>query len=181
MVQEFNTIKILSLRNIEEIDDIGPVQENTEDLHLQTSNYIFNANISAVKNLETYNACVSCKGRVEPLTPPGGHCSRRDYGMFQRIDRCSTWVSAQLYIEHGNDKDKKSIYLWAFGATVGRLAGNIPPEEVNTHQLVMRPTFDSIKFDEVNSLNPDQRPNYWLKSDFRMTDFMLDIVNEADI
>lgn len=90
MVQEFNTIKILSLRNIEEIDDIGPVQENTEDLHLQTSNYIFNANISAVKNLETYNACVSCKGRVEPLTPPGGHCSRRDYGMFQRIDRCST-------------------------------------------------------------------------------------------
>lgn len=48
---------------------------------------------------------------------------------------------SQLFIEHG-DTDKKSIYLWGFGPT--KLAGNIPPDEVNACNLILRPTFDTI-------------------------------------
>ena len=150
MIRDFNMTKNLTLRrqgsNIEEVADIGPVQENTEHIKLAQSNHIFNADIVAVKQLETFSACVSCKGRVEPLTPPGGRCSRKDCGMFQRIDKCSTQVSAQLFITHG-DADKKSIYLWAFGPTFCKLAGNIPPDEVSARHLILRPTFDIINFE----------------------------------
>ena len=92
MIQDFNMTKNLMLHrqgsNIE-VADIGPVQEHTQHLKLENSNHILNADIIAVKQLESFSTCVSCKGRVEPLTPPGGHCSRKDCGMFQRIDRCS--------------------------------------------------------------------------------------------
>ena len=55
--------------------------------------------------------------------------------MFQRIDRCPIQVFAQLFIEH-DDTDKKSIYLWAFGPTLCKLAGNISPDEVNARHLI---------------------------------------------
>ena len=129
-----------------EVADIGPVQENSEHLKLENSNHIFNADIIAVKQLETFNAYVSCKGRVKPLTPPGGCCSRKDCGTFQRIDRCSTQVSAQLFIEHG-DTDNKSIYLWGFGPTLCKPAVNISPVKIHASHLILRPTFDIIKFD----------------------------------
>ena len=149
-IREFNMTKSLSLcrqgSDIEQIPDIGPVQENTEDLKAQTPDYIFKADIIAVKQLETFSACINCKGRVEPLTPPGGRCSRKDCGMFQRIDKCSTQVSAQLFIEHGVT-DKKSIYLWAFGPTLCKLAGNVSPDKVNAPHLILRPTFHVIKFE----------------------------------
>ena len=58
--------------SIEEIDDIGTVQKNTEGRELQTLDSIFNADIIAVKQLGSFSACVSCKARVDPLTPPGG-------------------------------------------------------------------------------------------------------------
>ena len=151
MVREFNMMKSLSLCRqgsiIEEIDDIGTVQEDTpEHLKVQTTDCIENADIIAVKQLGSYSACVSCKGRVDPLTPPGGRCSRRECGMFQRIDKCTTQVSAQLFIEHGVTGNKKSTLLWAFGPTVGNLAGNIPPDQVTARHLILRPTFDLIKF-----------------------------------
>ena len=57
-------------------------------------------------------------------------------------------MSAQLFIEH-DDTDKKSIYLWAFGPTLCKLAGNISLDEVNAHHLILRPTFDAIRFDNT--------------------------------
>ena len=66
--------------------------------------------------------------------------------MFQRIDRCSTQVSTQLYIQYG--EAKKSITLWAYGAMVGKLVGKSSSEEVTLRDLVLRsPTVKSINFD----------------------------------
>ena len=33
------------------------------------------------------------------------------------------------------------MYLWAFGHTLCKLAGNIPQDEVNIHHFIPRPTF----------------------------------------
>ena len=102
MIQEFNMTKDLKLRrqgsNTEDFVDIGSVQENSKHLKLENSNHFFSADIIAVKQLETSSVYICCNDRVEPLTLPNGHCSRKDCGMFQRIDRCSTQVSAQIFI-----------------------------------------------------------------------------------
>ena len=49
MIQDFNMTKNLTLcrqdSNIEELDDTGPVQENTEHLYLEKSNYILELNL----------------------------------------------------------------------------------------------------------------------------------------
>ena len=97
---------------------------------------IFEADIVAVKQLGSFSACASCKGRVEPLTPPGGRCFSSDCGMYQCIDKCSAQVSALLYFQHGITKESTSP--WAYGAMVGKLTGKSLPEEgilFFTHQV----------------------------------------------
>ena len=78
--------------------------------------------------------------------------------MFQRIDKCTTQVSAQLLIEHGIVGNKQSTLLWAFGPTVGDLAGNIPPDQVTARHLILRPTFNQIEFekDVITKFAPNQ-------------------------
>ena len=41
----------------------------------------------------------------------------------------------------------QSTYLWAFGPTLCKLAGNIPLDGVNVHHLILRPTFDIINLE----------------------------------
>ena len=75
--------------------------------------------------------------------------------MFQRIDKCTTQVSAQLFIEHGVVGNKKSTLLWAFGPTVGDLAGKI---QVTARHLILRPMFNRIEFekDVITKFAPNQ-------------------------
>ena len=143
VVREYNMKKSLSLSrqgsSIESVPDIGKVAKDDEVSDSEVIECISEAEIVAVKQLGSFNACLSCKGRVEPLTPPGGRCSRSECGMFQRIDRCNTQVSALLYIQHGKSKEFKS--LWAYGAMVGKLAGKSCKEScslltnIQVHQL----------------------------------------------
>ncbi len=128
------------------ISDIGKVAECDDICDSDTMKNIVEAEIVGVKQLGSFNACLNCKGIVEPLTPPGGRCSRSECGIFQRIDRCIIQVSTLLCIQHG--KEKESITLWAYGATVGKLAGKSSPEEVTAKDLVLRsPRFESITYD----------------------------------
>jgi len=115
-------------------------------IHLFLQLGYFGLDIIAVKQLESFNACVNCKARVEPQTPPGGRCSKKECDMFQRIGKCSTQVSAQLLIHHG-DSNKQSIHLWAFGPTLCKLAGNVSPIEVDPRVLILRPTFYVSRFE----------------------------------
>ena len=85
---------------------------------------------------------MKCKGRVEPLTPPNGRCSRSECGIFQRLDKCSVQVSAKLYFQHGETKEPKSLF--AFGAMVAKLAGN---EDVSMEELLSQPMFQTVDFD----------------------------------
>ena len=97
LVRDYNMKKSLSLSRqgskVESVTDIGEVAEDDKLSDSEVIDCISEADIVGVTQLGSFNACVSCKGRVEPLTPPGGRCSRSEGGMFQRIDRCSTQVS----------------------------------------------------------------------------------------
>ena len=140
-VREHNMIKSLTLSKqgsaIEEVADIGPVHENSEILDQQTGNTYFNV---AVKQLESFNACVRGKGRVEPLTPPGGHCSRRGCGMFQRIDWCIVQVAAHLITEYEEASQKKIPFSISIWANIGKSCWTIQPTEVTAHKLDHYPT-----------------------------------------
>ena len=57
-----------------------------------------NVTIIGVPNLDIYKACLQCKARVEPLTPPLGRCSRGDYHMLQRYDIYGVNTAAKLFL-----------------------------------------------------------------------------------
>lgn len=146
LVREYNMKKSLSLSrydsNVESVPDIG---EDNEVFDSEMTDSIYEADIVAVKQLGSFDACISCKGRVEPVTPPGGRCSV--CGMFQRIDRCSRQVSTLVCVEHGEKKE--TISLWAYGPMIGKLAGKSSAEEVTSKDLALySPTFECINFNK---------------------------------
>ena len=52
--------------------DIGKVAEDEQVCDSKMIDCIYEADIVGVKQLGSFSACVGCRGRVEPLTPPGG-------------------------------------------------------------------------------------------------------------
>ena len=82
VVRDYNMKKSLSLSKqgckIESVTDVGKVAEDKELSDSEAIDCLSEADIVAVKQLGKFHACVSCKGRVEPLTPPGGRCSRSE-------------------------------------------------------------------------------------------------------
>ena len=100
------------------VTDIGKVAEDKQVCDSEMIDCIYEADIVGVKQLWRFSACVCCRGRVEPLTPPGGQCSRSECGMFQHIDRCSTQVSALFSFQYGEQKESgvhKFVGLWCYG------------------------------------------------------------------
>ena len=55
--------------------------------HVRETRVLQNVQIVGVPQLHSYNACLQCKARVEPLTPPLRRCSKHDCGMIQRTTR----------------------------------------------------------------------------------------------
>ena len=120
MVREYNMKKFLSIpRNggkVVEVPDIGVVESDCTLLDLELVSCLFEAQIVGVPGLELYNACLKCKARVEPLTPPLGRCSKDDCAMMQRFDMCTRHILAKLLLLHGTEKKEymlqKSSCLW---------------------------------------------------------------------
>ncbi len=59
---------------------------------------ISNVQIVGVLLLDSYKACLQCKARVEPMTPPLGKCSSMDCVMIQRYDLCTQNTTAKLQL-----------------------------------------------------------------------------------
>ena len=79
-VSEYQSTKYLSVARegteIVSIADIGIVSEAVRDEHECTT--INNVQVIGVPLLDKYRACLQCKARVEPLTPPLGKCTKAD-------------------------------------------------------------------------------------------------------
>ena len=82
-------------------DDIGEVHvaSNIQIEEVTLKNVV----IVGIPHLDTHKACLQCKARVEPLTPPLGRCSKRECKMLQRFDLCTDHTTAKLMLMHQVD------------------------------------------------------------------------------
>ena len=154
VVREFNMKKFLSMpregATIVPIEDIGKVEQESDSSEFETVNCLQNVQIVGVPQLHSYNACLQCKARVEPLTPPLGRCSKHDCGMIQRFDICTSQVSAKLLLMYSTHGSATRHYktLHAFGNTIGEIAD--VDREVTAADLLATAPFKTISY------NPDK-------------------------
>ena len=131
LVREYQSRKYLSMSKVATevtpIDDIGVVVEQADTEDEVT---IQNVTIIGVPHLDIYKACLQCKARVEPLTPPLGRCSRGDCQMLQRYDICGVNTAAKLLLMYESDGQKKIVQSHAYGELVSQIAGvhEVTPE-----------------------------------------------------
>ena len=103
-----------------------------------------NVTIIGVPLLDTHRACLQCKARVEPLTPPLGRCSRADCKMMQRYDLCAQHTTAKLLLMYESEGQKKIIQLHAYGEQLHQIAGK---EDYLTPEILLKvPQISSVTF-----------------------------------
>ena len=134
------------------IRDIGE-EEQESNSEVEVINGLHNVQIVGVPLLHSYKACLQCKARVEPLTPPLGRCSKPDCGMIQRYDICTSQVSAKLLVMYSTNESGTRQYksLQTLGSTVGEIA-NVLDREVTAADLhVLAPAIlKTISYSDTN-------------------------------
>ena len=120
----------------------------------ETVNCLQIVQIVGVPQLHSYNACLQCKARVEPLTPPLGRCSKGDCGMIQRFDICTSQVSAKLLLMYSTHGSATRHYktLHAFGNTIREIAD--VDREVTAADLLATPPFKTISYNPDKNIIP---------------------------
>ena len=156
VVREFQSTKYLSMpkegTEIVEIDDIGDVAKDfgsseEEILVLQ------NVTVVGVPYLGSYKACLSCKARVEPQTPPLGKCSKVDCQMMQRYDLCAEQTTAKLMLMYEAEGQNKIVHSHAYGNVVKEIAGCA--EDVSAELLLRAAKSKSVTLIKDKSILKD--------------------------
>ena len=143
VVRMYQSAKYLSMggdaTEIVPIEDIGVVataSDGEEEITLH------NVTIIGVPHLDTHKACLQCKARVEPLTPPLGRCSKPDCKMLQRFDLCVDHTMAKLLVMHETEKHNKVLQVHTFGEHLGQIVGE--EESVTPEALLKAPKLTSV-------------------------------------
>ena len=141
VVREYASVKYLSIARsdctIEDISDIGEVKDTQDPKEDLTE--INHVRIVGVPQLDKYKACLRCKGRVEPCSPPPGRCSKLECSMLQHYDICTEVLSAKLLFLHNS----KFITLMALGPILKQMT----TEDLNDEDLLKLPPMN-IKYNE---------------------------------
>ena len=128
--------------DITPINDLGTVSETPPDNEIITT--IQNVQIVGVPSLDTYKACMQCKARVEPITPPFG---KQDCDMVQRYDLCTKQATARLMLLYTDDnKQQKCITCQVFGQLINQLAVLSRDKNFSAKALLRLPELKSVKF-----------------------------------
>lgn len=145
VVRVYQSTKYLSMggdaTEIVPIEDIGMVAA-ASDINDEEEVTLHNVVIVGVPHLDTHKACLQCKARVEPLTPPLGRCSKPECKMLQRFDLCINHTTAKLLLMHETDGQNKIIQVHAFGEHLGQIVGD--EESVTPEALVKAPQLRSV-------------------------------------
>ena len=95
-IKSFNNVKYLSTPkisfNVAPIDDIGEVKQLEDD---PTNDRVEAAIIFGVESINHHKVCIKCQGKVD-LDGIIGTCCK--CGMTERMDRCTTKLSARLFV-----------------------------------------------------------------------------------
>ena len=156
VVREYNMKKYLSMpregATVLQIEDIGDVEQQDSDSEFEhVDSQLCDAQIIGVPQMDSYSACMQCKARVEPLTPPLGRCSKVGCGMLQRFDLCDNQISVKLLVLYRTTDSDAKLYkgLHAFGSTVGKLAG-VSDRPVQANDLLSTTRFQTILYNDNN-------------------------------
>ena len=134
------------LSTITTVEDIGAIVQTTTNKDKETT--ITDVQIVGVPLLDSYKACLLCKARVEPLTPPNGKCTKANCEMFQHYDLCADQASAKLLLMYTPDGKEQARYMQChvFGRLLTQLA-NLSPEQYLTAQaLLALPKLTSVTY-----------------------------------
>ena len=148
-VREFHSTKYLNMpksgtditpiADVKDVVDAPPKQEETTTIN--------NVQIVGVPALNIYKACLQCKARVEPCTPPFGKCSKEDCNMIQRYDLCTDQATAKLLLMYkSSNNQQKYITCSAFGQLVMQLADLSSDEDVTSKALLNLPLLKSLTY-----------------------------------
>ena len=148
-VREFRSKKYLNMprsgAEIKAINDLGSVSEMP--LEEEETITIQNVQVMGVPSLNMYKACMQCKARVEPLTPPFGKCSKQDCDMIQRYDLCADQATARLLLMYtSGDKQQRYITCHVFGQLINQLASLSLDNEITSKTLLSLPQLKSVTF-----------------------------------
>ena len=121
-------------------DDIGVVAVTSDTQNEKMT--LYNAVIIDVSHLDAHRACLQCKARVEPLTPPFGRCSKPECKMLQRFDLRANHTTAKLMLMHQVERQNKVIQVHAFGEHLEQIVGD--RESVTPEQLLKAPQMSSV-------------------------------------
>ena len=137
-VREYHSKKYLNMSKqdslIEIAPDIGTVIEATPEEEETT---IDSVQIVGVPLLDMYKACLQCKARVEPMTPPLGKCTKANCDMVQCYDLCTDQITAKLLILYKPDeKQTKYIQCHIFGQLVHQLLRLSPEGTITARALL---------------------------------------------
>ena len=100
-------------------DDIGVVAVTSDTQNEEMT--LYNAVIIGVSHLDAHRACLQCKTRVEPLTPPFGRCSKPECKM---LHLCVNHTTAKLMLMHQVEGQNKVIQVHAFGKYLEQIVGD---------------------------------------------------------
>ena len=149
-VREYRSKKYLNmardLSTITSIEDNGTVVQTPCDADQETT--ITDVQIVGVPLLDSYKACLLCKARVEPITPPNGKCTKADCEMLQHYDLCSYQASAKLLLMFTPDgkEQPKYIQCHVFGRLLSQLANLSPHEDLTAQALLALPKLTSVTY-----------------------------------
>lgn len=94
---------------------------------------VYGAKVIGVQSLQSYNACISCKAKVDPTDDDTGLCCKGS--MYQPLNRCKQQLSAKILIENGEE----FLSLSAFGSIVSDIA---QCSDVTTNSLLYSKPFN---------------------------------------
>ena len=150
LVREYNASKYLVMcRNEATVERISDIEASTsfEDVSEQNTTILHGAKIIAVLSLDSHKACLRCRARVEPASPPLGRCSQCSMG--QLSDECVEVISAKLLFMTSNQGQRKMESLLAPGNVLEKIVGRQGIAMSGTEPITERELLCLQQFTEV--------------------------------
>ena len=165
VVREYQTMKYLAMSKAQgskatTIPDLNVIGADDPVAEMDNSSTIQGVQVIGVSILDRYKACMQCKARVEPSTPPFGKCTKVECLMLQRFDLCSNQITARLLLMYTTDDNQmKTVHCSAYGDLVHRIANVASSDLVTPEALISSPMITSLTYvNDKKIIKTIQRP-----------------------
>ena len=132
-VRVYKDSKYLSLSDTSvatDIDDIGEVTSQPDNLQSQNENRIIEGEIIAVVYAEEYTSCFTCNAKVKEINEIIGECTK--CGLKLKLKRCSSAATARVKFQ---DRNSHKIDVTLFGKEIESITSGVSGKDLLTKLL----------------------------------------------